>query len=411
VTLVETKDESSESTPPPRRGSHRRRRTRIRTLQVLILVVGLVFFFGPAAAGLLGVRSGQIDNRKLTAFPSLLAGGWKALPQLGAWASDNLPGRKQSVSLNDKINRTLYGQQTTYGTAGIYPQVILGKDGWLYYGGDVSNKCMARLSVAQSISRMRSLQEAVTRSGRRFVLVVVPDKSTVYPDEMPARYAGEQCATQRTTQFWQALAASGLGVDVRTQLEAAQRTYRQPMYRKYDSHFSPQGAVTYARTVMGALDPSLARGTTVVDKGPTRAPGDLGTFIGKKLSEPVEDLQIERAGVTMSKDSRAVLTTSVTRVRNTATGAPLYRPPAIILGDSFTASSLTEVTPYFADLELLHSETSTAFPQAVADALVDRQTVVYEIVERSAATGYAGLLSARSLNAIEHTLAAHPYRR
>ncbi len=62
------------------------------------MVVGLVFFFGPTVAGLLGVRSGEIDNRKLTSFPSLLNGGWKALPQLGAWASDNLPGRNQAIS-------------------------------------------------------------------------------------------------------------------------------------------------------------------------------------------------------------------------------------------------------------------------------------------------------------------------
>lgn len=373
------------------------------------MVVGLAFFFGPAVAGLLGVRSGQIDNRKLTSFPSLLHGGWDALSQLGAWASDNLPGRKQAVSLNDKVNRTAYGQQTTYGSAGIYPQVVLGKHGWLYYGGDVSNKCMPKLSVPQSISRLRTLQNAVTKSGRRFVLVVVPDKSTAYPNELPGRYAGEQCSTARTKQFWPALQASGLGVDVRTPLEAAERTYKQPMYRKYDSHFEPRGAVVYAQTLMNALDPNLAKDTTVVDKGPGQAPGDLGTFIGKKLSEPVEYYQLERSGVTMSKDSRAVLTTSVTRVRNTTTGAPLYQQPTILLGDSFTASSLTQVTGYFADLKLLHSETSTAFPQAVANSMVDRQTVIYEIVERSAATGYAGLLSSRSLAAIEHTLAAHPY--
>jgi hypothetical protein len=333
------------------------------------------------------------------------------LPQLGAWASDNLPGRKEGVSLNDDINHRLYDQQTTYGSAGIYPQVILGNDGWLYYGGDVSNKCKPRLSVSQIISRMRGLRDAVTKSGRRFLLVLVPDKSTAYPDKLPARYAGEQCAKQRTEQFWPAVTSSGLTVDVRTPLEAAQRRYGQPMYRKYDSHFAPRGAVTYAQTLMGVLDPSLAKGTTVQDRGPGQAPGDLGNFIGKKLSEPVERYQIERAGVTMSKDSRPELRTSITHVHNTTTGARLYSQPTIILGDSFTASSLNQVTPYFGNLELLHSETSTAFPQAVANALIDRQTVIYEIVERSAATGYAGLLSSPSLSAIEHTLAAHPYHR
>jgi hypothetical protein len=237
-------------------------------------------------------------------------------------------------------------------------------------------------------------------------------KSTAYPDKLPARYAGEQCAKQRTQQFWPAVTASGLTVDVRTPLEAAQRRYGQPMYRKYDSHFAPRGAVTYAQTLMGVLDPSLAKGTTVQDRGPGRAPGDLGNFIGKKLSEPVESLQIERAAYDV-EGQPAELRTSITHVHNTTTGATLTQP-TIILGDSFRVVA----QPGHALLWQSRVAAQRDQPRSRRryNALIDRQTVIYEIVERSAATGYAGLSSRRSAPSSTHwpripIIAEHHHQR
>ncbi len=95
-------------TPPPR--PPRRRRATI-----LMAVVAIVFFFGPGVAYLGGARAKEIENRRLTSFPSI-SQGWSALPQLGRWAVDHLPGRQQAVDANDAVTRHVFGEYPNYGT-------------------------------------------------------------------------------------------------------------------------------------------------------------------------------------------------------------------------------------------------------------------------------------------------------
>ena len=396
-------------TPPPR--PPRRRRATI-----LMAVVAIVFFFGPGVAYLGGARAKEIENRRLTSFPSI-SQGWSALPQLGRWAVDHLPGRQQAVDANDAVTRHVFGEYPNYGTTGTgpvqYPYVLSGKNGWLYFGDDIANKCNPLLGIGQTMARMQKLANVVTKSGRRFLLVVAPDKSTSYPQALPANYPGKACSTAWSQKFWTTLRATpGLNlVDLLAPLEEAQQRTGQPMSRPHDSHFSPLGASIFAQTLADSLDSRLAQGTTANPGGYVDVQGDLSVLTGHTTTDHVQAYPVERAGVTQQHGSQAALHYTRTQVVNKTTSAPLYQDPTIILGDSFTASSLPDLVPYFRSLDLLHSEASVLYPQAVASWMISRGTVIYEIVERSAATGRAGLLSDASLAAITKTLAAHPFHR
>ena len=174
-------------------------------------VVAIVFFFGPGVAYLGGARAKEIENRRLTSFPSI-SQGWSALPQLGRWAIDHLPGRQQAVDANDAVTRHVFGEYPNYGTTGTgpvqYPYVLSGKDGWLYFGDDIANKCNPLLGIGQTMARMQRLANVVTKSGRRFLLVVAPDKSTSYPQALPANYPGKACSTAWSQKFWTTLRAT-----------------------------------------------------------------------------------------------------------------------------------------------------------------------------------------------------------
>jgi alginate O-acetyltransferase complex protein AlgJ len=395
--------------PPPR--GHRRRRATI-----LVAVAAIVFFFGPGVAYLGGARAKDIENRRLTSFPSI-SQGWSALPQLGQWAIDHLPGRQLAVDADDTVTRSVFRDYPSYGTTGpgpvAYPYVLSGKHGWLYFGDDVANKCHPRMGVTQTLARMRRLANIVAKSGRRFLLVVVPDKTTSYPQALPPTYPGKACSTAWTDKFWTNLRATpGLNlVDVLAPLEQAQQATGQPMSRPHDSHFSPLGASIYAQTLAAALDSHLATGTTATPGPFVDEQGDLSVLTGHTTTDHVQSYPVVRAGVTQQPGSQPELRYTRTHVVNKTTSAPLYQDPTIMLGDSFTASSLPDLVPYFTSLDLLHSEASILHPQAVASWMISRGTVIYEIVERSASTGRAGLLTIASLNAIAKTLAAHPYQR
>jgi hypothetical protein len=78
----------------------------------VVLVLALVFFFTPAVALASGFHAHQIENRPLAKFPSI-HDGWKALPELGTWATDHLFGRKQAVAVNNQIAQHLFGHCPT----------------------------------------------------------------------------------------------------------------------------------------------------------------------------------------------------------------------------------------------------------------------------------------------------------
>ena len=70
------------------------------------------------------------------------------------------------------------------------------------------------------------------------------------------------------------------------------------------------------------------------------------------------------------------------RLQTTSTDAALFRPPTLLLGDSFTAASRPLVYPLFADLTVLHSQSGASDPSVIADAIAASEVVVLEVVER-----------------------------
>jgi hypothetical protein len=245
------------------------------------------------------------------------------------------------------------------------------------------------------------------------VLTVAPDKTTIYPDALPESYLGEKCARERRDAFWAALRddpPTGY-VDLRADLEREQEAHG-PIYRPTDTHWAPRGAAVYAWDLARALDPNLLNGSRVVADGTAERQGDLGNLIGRPHVDRYDDVTVQRTGVTpvgrATLDLPDLPLDAPVTVTNRTTGAPLFEPRTLLLGDSFTASSRGTLGPWFADLMLLHNEVADKNPQVVASAMVDADVVVYEIVERNIASGRGAILESQALSVIEGTLRSHP---
>lgn len=384
-----------------------RRRSR---LSPLVLVLASLFFFTPAVAALGGLQVHQIENRPLAKFPSI-HDGWNALPKLGIWATDHLAGREQAVAANTQVSERLFGEQagdTVAAKAGGYPQVIEGRHGWLFLGADVSVRCKTKAVPGDIVARMSRLSALVTKSGRRFLIMVAPDKSSVYPKYLPESYLGRSCAADYTQRFWSAFEKNPTPgyVDARTPLIAQAKTSTAPLYRPKDSHWNLQGISIEAQLLGDALDPVLRKGTHVVDEGTYQPIGDLTYLLGRPQKDLLPAMTLVRDGVSLSPGSNLTLQRNkVTNVRYVSTGAPLYQPKTLILGDSFTDTSKKYISTYFADLTLLHNRSSST---VVANAMIGRNTVIVQMGERLAITGNNLLLSDAELEVIAKVLAAHP---
>lgn len=397
----------------------------------IAFLLAVAFFFTPLLAYVVGIRPQAIENRELAPFPSLTE-GWDFFPQLTAWATDHLPLRQTAVQGNAAFSEAVFGEAPTYRTdtgggptAGIpsgdtpgeagpaYPQVIEGNDGWLYFGQDAASLCQPVQSIADTISRLERLADAVEASGRTFVMTVAPDKSTVYPDELPDTYLGQECSTERREAFWEALRTSPPSgyLDIRTPLEQAQKDSGAPVYRPTDSHWSPSGSAAYALALADRLSPSVAAATQQVETGPVSLPGDLSAILGTPQDDEVQGVELIRPGVTpLGRDDQALpeMPYAPETFLNSTTNAPLYEPATLLLGDSFTTAARSMLGGVFADVTLLHNEVAGSFPEAVAEQMVDADTVVYEIVERTIAAGGGALITDASLTAIETALATSP---
>ena len=275
------------SEPPPRPA-------RRRQFSPVVLVLALVFFFTPAVALAGGFHAHQIENRPLAKFPSI-HDGWKALPELGTWATDHLFGRKQAVAANNQIAQHLFGQlPDDTGSAtkpGGYPAVIQGTDGWLFLGDDMKTRCTTHAVPATVVAKLNRLSSIIRSSGRKFVLMIAPDKSSVYPQYLPKAYLGRSCAPAYTAAFWKAFDAHPpIGnVDIRTPLLQQAKTSPVPLYRPLDSHWDMEGISIEAQLMANALDPRLANGTHVADQGTYHPIGDLTYLLGQPRADSLPD--------------------------------------------------------------------------------------------------------------------------
>ena len=389
---------------------------------VVPLVVALVFFFGPAAAFLLGDRADEIDNRPLASVPSA-SDGWSFFPDFTTWANDHLPLRSQAVERGTELSEAVFNEPPPYGQGagtiaddGVqYPRVITGSDGWLYFGGDVSGSCNPKLSVDEVVGSLQRLHAAIEASGRTLVLAVVPDKSTMVPEHLPDRYAGEGCASDRKAATWDALTSAGLPlIDMRGPLAEAQEQLGNPLYRPTDSHWNKQGASVFVQEVVTRLDPALLAGDTspFVDGPEIEAPGDLGAMLGTPRADPIVDVTVERPGVTLSVGGQTIEASDVPRlgpapvtVDVASTEAPLFPGRTALLGDSFSASARPLIAPFFEALAVQHNQSAAP---VLAQTIVDSDTVIVELVERSVSAGEVQLATPTVVDVIEGALATNP---
>jgi hypothetical protein len=164
------------------------------------------------------------------------------------WIDDSFGFRQPLIQLNSVL-RSFVG-------ASEWRDVLIGRDGWLFFRGDdtieqdrgLENFSEAELTeyVAVLDARRRWLQ----RLGAHMVMIVAPDKSTIYPEYLVPQMP--QVAPTRLDQLVAATAGTGITLlDLRPALKSAKS--RGPLYYKADTHWTPLGAYVAANQVLHAL--------------------------------------------------------------------------------------------------------------------------------------------------------------
>jgi alginate O-acetyltransferase complex protein AlgJ len=399
---------------------------------MIFAALAVVFFGAPLTLRLVGVRAQASENRRLAAAPSL-SDGWSFFNEATRYLIDRLPLRGPAVRANTWIDLHILATTPQYGLNGLggvandqalasftgsaaqdkaalaagagagkpvkggspppptASQVVVGRDGWLFLRGVFYRACAPFIPFGTAARRWEELLSVIRQSGRKAILVVPPDKSTIYPEYVASDTPDLSCWMAGTQALWKVIespvAAQAGIVGLRQPLLAMKRTSRDLLYYKTDSHWNSVGELTMVETVVPLLDPTIhVLPSEIAPARHFRFGGDLDNLLGVSLTEIAPGVGIQRAP-----------------------GAPVITAPAVIVGDSYADVSMPEIAPYFGALKPLEYWVENT-PQQIATAIASSRDVVLETVEREfdfRATDGAYITPA-FIALVRRTLAAHP---
>lgn len=168
------------------------------------------------------------------------------LDETAAYLADNFALRQQMVTANAMLQTGLLASSPA-------EDVIYGKNGWLYYAktlDDYQNRATLSEAEAEQIAQaVAGMQTFCKARGARFVFTIAPNKSSLYPENMPARYlqSGETGNYERLAPY---LSAYGVRYADLFALFAAQD---ETLYLRTDSHWSNRGAAKAHDLLMDTL--------------------------------------------------------------------------------------------------------------------------------------------------------------
>ena len=355
--------------------------TRSSVLKTAFAIVAIAFFATPVALRGLGVTATAFENRKLAEAPRP-SQGWDFFQQTTRFLTDRLPLREHAVRANNDLWTTFFGTRPRYGattTAGALPfaggtrdprgaaapggqaaDVLEGRDGWLFVKNDLVRACTPLVPTKLALERWRELVSILSAGGKRAVVVVPPDKGSIYGEHLPG--GGQtDCARRAKRRFWATLARAPAAWGVR-QLERplARRKHRTriPLYSKADSHWTTFGGLELVRSVLDGVGGTVRlEPREVVSLGERQAVGDLTVLLGASTRESLPEHTIRRTP-----------------------GAPRVPGRALLIRDSFGERLAPLLRLYFHDLH------DTLWPAAesrqLADAIAGADILIFETVER-----------------------------
>lgn len=220
-----------------------------RSVMIAFLVIAFALLLVPSAGMTWAATNSTTENRELAPAPTLFdeAGALNVafLSDAGTYFNDHFAYRNLLVAANARW-KALFCVSAS-------DQVVLGTDGWLYYAGTLPDfertDVLSDRALENIAHNLRMTQDYVEAHDAVFAFTLVPNKNTLFPDNMPYYHlAGEGLSNaERLKPF----------------LEAEQVTYidlfsflstpGKARYLKTDSHWDNATALLAGNELLTAI--------------------------------------------------------------------------------------------------------------------------------------------------------------
>lgn len=328
---------------------------------LICLLLSAALFLLPFSKGT------SAEKRPLSEFPEMFAQGkvnMEFFSELDTWLAEHFPFRSAIISTNNLLKATLFGSSDE-------DQVIVGKNGWLYFSQTLPDyfgeNVMTEAQLRQIVTTLSLMEEQVTQSGGKFVFTVAPNKNTIYPQYMPSYYRPSQTATNldRLTAL---LREESYFADLQGALSGSS----EQLYHARDSHWNNLGALIAWREMVAVAGRNDALFHTAQYTWNQNWRGDLEDMIFPSFS--FLDWQADYAvdwTYQITSNYRSEEDIQITTENSSGQGRLL------MMRDSFGNALL----PYFAQI-YEYALFSRAVPYDLRE-IESYDTVIIEIVERN----------------------------
>jgi len=229
-----------------------RRATLLSALCVTLLIAPLIL---PEGLALLGVSEGPAaqENRQKTPLPPMRL----AFTDFKAFASrltkaypDSFPFRDWMIRTGNILKMAVFRESPS-------KDVVLGREGWLFYNMEMELEDWLGVGLyspeelEQAKRVLAKRRDWLAGHGIAFLVVVAPNKSTLYGRHLPQSFYRLSKIT-RLDQLATAMREADIPfLDLRPVLQEASRTRQS--YWKTDTHWNDWGAFAGSRAIVEAL--------------------------------------------------------------------------------------------------------------------------------------------------------------
>lgn len=192
------------------------------------------------------------EKRQLAEFPSVKSEEGKLnfefFDEFESYFSEHFAFRQQLVTADGRLKSALAHTSAD-------SDVIVGKDGWLYYGETINDflrlDTLNKAEINNIANNLRIIGNYCDSKDADFIFFAAPNKNTVYPENMPYNYVPSknesnlEMLTEQLSEddFYFDMKSALLGLESPTAL-----------YHKTDTHWNNFGAYAAHTMLMNKLD-------------------------------------------------------------------------------------------------------------------------------------------------------------
>ena len=359
--------------------------------------LGLVFCGWLVLFWLCYVIGGEVPDvmggRAIAAYPDsakFAPGTSDWLQKVAAWAVEHSPFRYHAIASRSRatyrVAKALYPLPLNPG----HSSISIGKDGWLFFLEE-SPGIRPRKDLERMAEHANWLARTVTNSGRRFCLLPLPDKSSVYP-EFVGPVLRKTDRYSRRDELPKYLAS---GFETPPELapcylplwelyQTHKANSKDLLYWEHDTHWNPSGMIIAVEQLIKRLQPGLWEPASVQHLGLTEHAGDIMRkfLLFDNVTTTGQNYAISRTGPAPTLVSELTVPGyGITPIKRfLGTHPKVIKGRTLIISDSFIEPAVPLLAPYFEDLTLLHF--SYTGSEEMQRQLSQCDTLIFTSVER-----------------------------